>query len=122
MPLNYNLSKCAEPEGASEKFLESRPYFAFVLMMIGIPTVTEKNVEKVLKRYQEATAVMEHWMTIDGKACRWSNDGVRAMIGFSTNASTYSDAKWRAVLQRMAHGQGGAACHANGDLLILNER
>jgi len=69
-------------------------------MLVGLPTITEKNAERWHKRLATVEARNGAYRTRDGEDLLFTLEEVKAHIGLSTNVSTETDAAFRAKVAR----------------------
>ena len=103
MSLDWNASKVAGVDWDNQEEADTVGRFAFILMSIGIGSVSEKNVAEVIVRNQirEALFGLMYYYTDETtgtKRSAYDAEFIRKMIGYSTNVSTEPRGKW---LKRM---------------------
>ena len=69
-------------------------------MLVGLPTITEKNAEKWHARLAAVEARNGAYRTRDGEDLPFSLEEVKAHVGLSTNVSTETDTAFRAKVAR----------------------
>lgn len=70
-------------------------------LLVGLPTITEKNVERYYKRLAAVEAHNGAYRrSSNGDDVFFALDEVRAHVGLSTNVSTETDAAFRAKIKR----------------------
>ena len=70
-------------------------------LLVGLPTITEKNVERYYKRLAAVEAHNGAYRrSSNGDDVCFTLDEVRAHVGLSTNVSTETDAAFRAKIKR----------------------
>jgi hypothetical protein len=113
MPLNFSLdqiqnfeSLCWIDEGTTQRISPVTEALIFHTMAVGIPRVTDKNVDEFVLRVTgtEALVGVSLW--------RVNNEGatvprpltpteIRAHVGLATNASAFSHTEWKRRVNEM---------------------
>ena len=132
MSLNFDLTKISDFKkkcytGPSDN-LRIDPItegLIFASMYIGIDEITPKNAEKFFRRLSAYEWIHGSTLTVRDKRCSTGNrpylysfDDVLSHTGLSTNASTMSDAKWRANISWWVH----EAAKSSADTRELRKR
>lgn len=87
--------------GASVKRLSvTTNMLIWASMLVGLPTITEKNAEKWHKRLATVEARNGAYRTRDGEDLFFTLEEVKAHVGLSTNVSTETDTAFRAKVAR----------------------
>jgi hypothetical protein len=81
-------------------------------MLVGLPTITEKNAERWHKRLATVEAHNGAYRSRDGEDVFFTLDEVKAHIGLSTNVSTETDAAFRAKIKRWEAEKAARAARA----------
>ena len=103
MSLDWNASKVPNIDWDNEDEASRVGRFAFILMFLGIGSVSENNVAEVIVRNKihEALFGLTYYFTDEATGVRtnaYDAEFISKMIGYSTNVSTEPRAKW---LKRM---------------------
>ncbi len=103
MSLDWNASKVPNIDWDNEDESNRVGRFAFVLMFLGIGSVSETNVAEVIVRNKihEALFGPAYYYIDEATGVRknaYDAEFIRKMVGYSTNVSTEPRAKW---LKRM---------------------
>ena len=103
MSLDWNASKVPNIDWDNEDEADRVGRFAFILMFLGIGSVSENNVAEVIVRNKihEALFGPTYYYTDEATGVRtnaYDAEFISKMIGYSTNVSTEPKAKW---LKRM---------------------
>ena len=103
MSLDWNASKVPDIDWDNEDEASRVGRFAFILMFLGIGSVSENNVAEVIIRNKihEALFGPAYYFTDKATGVRtnaYDAEFIRKMIGYSTNVSAEPKAKW---LKRM---------------------
>lgn len=103
MSLDWNASKVPNIDWDNEDEANQVGRFAFILMFLGIGSVSENNVAEVIVRNKihEALFGPTYYYIDEATGVRknaYDAEFISKMIGYSTNVSTEPRAKW---LKRM---------------------
>lgn len=99
MSLDWNATKVAGINWEDTEEADTVARFAFILMAIGIGSVTEKNLPEVIVRnkIREALFGMMYYYideTTGTRKSAYTDDFIRRMVGYSTNVTTEPRGKW----------------------------
>jgi hypothetical protein len=82
------IEECSEEE-ALEWFKTA--YLCFLLMIVGVNSISEKNLDKVWARIKAVQLLDIHVIYHDNKGVNYTLEDLRLRIGYSTNVSNMTD-------------------------------
>ena len=98
MALSYNFARTAYAAQDEQAREQEWPVVSTVILMtqvIGIPTITDKNINEVIARIRFLEALRGGLLTSRGKDVKVPESIIRSLVGLTTNAASQTWATFR---------------------------